>query len=316
MIPMTICFDVPESPFPTAVALGTFDGVHLGHQQVLKSMQQAAQAKGLQSWVFTFKNHPKAVVPPYQAPLLLSAWQEKITLLQRHSALDGIVLQSFDKDFSEQAPEDFVEHLLCQRLQAKHIAVGFNFRFGYKAKGTPQLLEAMGEQLGFSVSVVPAYTHQGASVSSSKIREYLLQGELQQALILLGGHYLVQGEVVHGQGIAGKFLGVPTANLHLADSPKALPPKGVYACEIHINGETKAYPGILNLGLRPTFSGEGLNLEAHLLDFEGDLYGKTLQVYFKHFLRAEKKFDGPDALKAQIQKDLSEARTYFGHPVP
>lgn len=308
MSPMTICFEVPQNPFPTAIALGTFDGVHLGHQQVLQSMHEAAQAQDLQAWVFTFKNHPKAIVPPYQAPLLLSAWQEKITLLQDQLHLDGIVLQSFDKSFSEQAPETFVEEILCKRLQVKHISVGYNFRFGYKARGNVELLKTMGQDMGFSVSVVPAFAYAGEPVSSTRIRDLILEGALAEALPLLGGSYLIQGEVVRGQGIAGKFLGVPTANLDFDQGPKALPPKGVYACEIRINGEVHRYQGVLNLGLRPTFSGEGLNLEAHLLDFDGDLYGKTLQVYFKDFIRPEQKFDGPEALKAQIHQDIAAVR--------
>ncbi len=308
MSAMTICFDVPHNPFPTAVALGTFDGVHLGHQEVLQRMQTAAKKEGLQGWVFTFKNHPKAVVPPFKAPPLLSTWQEKITLLNHRISPDGIVLQSFDQAFSKLSPETFVEDILCKRLQARHISVGYNFRFGYQAKGDVQLLKTMGESLGFSVSVVPAYAVQNETVSSSKIRAYLLNGELDKALPLLGDRYLIQGEVVHGQGLAAKFSGVPTANLDFDQEHKALPPKGVYACEIQINGSHKVYQGVLNLGLRPTFSGEGLNLEAHLLDFEGDLYGQTLQVYFKAFIRPEQKFDGPEALKAQIHKDIAHAR--------
>lgn len=308
MSAMTICFDVPHNSFPSAIALGTFDGVHLGHQEVLRSMHEAAIHEGLQSWVFTFKNHPKAVVSPFEAPLLLSTWQEKISLLNRQSQPDGIVLQSFDQRFSQLSPETFVKDILCQRLQAKHISVGYNFRFGHQAKGDTQLLKTMGESLGFSVSVVPAYAFQGETVSSSKIRRYLLAGDLAQALPLLGGHYLIQGEVVHGQGLAAKFLGVPTANLSFEQEHKVLPPKGVYACEVQINGSHTFYQGVLNLGLRPTFSGEGLNLEAHLLDFEGDLYGQTLQVYFKDFIRPEQKFDGPEALKAQIHKDIAQTR--------
>lgn len=308
MSAMTICFDVPRNPFPTAVALGTFDGVHLGHQEVLQSMRQSAIEEGLQGWVFTFKNHPKAVVPPFKAPLLLSTWQEKITLLNHYVAPDGIVLQSFDQAFSQQSPETFVKEILCDRLQVKHVSVGYNFRFGYQAQGDAKLLQAMGKSLGFSVSVVPAYALNGETISSSKIRAFLLAGELDKVLTLLGNRYLIQGEVVHGQGLAAKFLGVPTANLAFEQAPKALPPKGVYACEIQINGSHTVYQGVLNLGLRPTFSGEGLNLEAHILDFEGDLYGQTLQIYFKAFIRAEQKFDGPEALKAQIHKDIVQTR--------
>lgn len=308
MSAMTICFDVPHNPFPTAVALGTFDGVHLGHQEVLQSMKKSAIKKGLQGWVFTFKNHPKAVLPPFKAPLLLSTWPEKVTLLQRCISPDGIVLQSFDQTFSQQSPETFVKDILCDRLQAKHISVGYNFRFGYQAKGDAELLKSMGDALGFTVSVVPAYTWEDETVSSSKIRTLLLAGELEKAFALLGGPYLVQGEVVHGQGLAAKLLGVPTANLAFEQASKALPPKGVYACEVKINGSNTLYQGVLNLGMRPTFSGEGLNLETHILDFEGDLYGQTLQVYFKSFIRSEQKFDGLEALKTQISQDIAQTR--------
>ncbi len=313
MSPMNICFDVPQNPFPTAVALGTFDGVHLGHAQVLQSMDTAATQAGLQRWVYTFKNHPKEVVSPQKIPALLTSWQEKVTLLQDFMPLEGIVLQSFDTAFSQQSPEDFVRDVLCRQLHVKHVSVGYNFRFGHQARGNGELLKTMGKKEGFSVDIVPAYESHEQVVSSSRIRTLLQSGKLAEALPLLRGSYLVQGKVIHGQGIAAKFLGVPTANLELNQERKLLPPKGVYACQVRINGSDQRYPGILNLGLRPTFSGEGLSLEVYLLDFEGDLYGQTLQVYFQDFIRAEEKFDGPEALKTQIHKDIARARQLLQH---
>ena len=312
MTPMNICFDVPSCEASTAVALGTFDGVHLGHRQVLDQMRQAAVDAELQRWVYTFKNHPKTVVRPHAAPLLLSTWEEKVSLLRRSGELEGVVLQTFDEDFSQQSPEQFVKEVLCERMRVKHLAVGYNFRFGHQARGDGALLQRMGQELGFTVTVVPAYTQQDQEVSSSRIRGLLMDGELETALPLLGGTYLVAGTVIHGQGIAAKFLGVPTANLEIDPETKALPPRGVYACDVRIEGQSPTYHGVLNLGLRPTFSGEGLSLEVFLLDFEGDLYGKQLEVFFSSFVRPEQKFDGPEALKAQIHRDIAQVRKLLG----
>ncbi|MGV3522579.1 MAG: bifunctional riboflavin kinase/FAD synthetase [Candidatus Sericytochromatia bacterium] len=306
---MKVCFEIPVLTAPSAIALGTFDGLHLGHREVLATMMRAAREQGLAQWVFTFRNHPAEVLRPDQAPPLLTTWQEKLTLLQSFD-LDGVVMLPFDRTFSETSPENFVEQVLVGQMRAAHIAVGYNFRFGYQARGNGALLQKMGPLQGFGVSIVPPFDYQQEPVNSTRIRELLAAGELQHALTLLNGDFVLQGEVIQGQGIAAKVLDVPTANLKLPADPKLLPPKGVYACEVlRANGER--YQGVMNVGLRPTFDGSALSAETYLFDFSGNLYGETLTVFFKAFLRGEQRFDGPLALKAQIQDDIAHARRVF-----
>lgn len=305
---MNVCFEIPTLPQPISLALGTFDGLHRGHRQVIAEMKRQAQAHQLPQWVFTFQNHPAEVLRPDSAPPLLTTWPEKLTLLRQTAELDGVVLLPFDESFSHTAPEEFVREVLVKRLQVAQVAVGFNFHFGYQAKGSPALLQQMGAELGFGVEIVPACEAGGQPISSTRIRDLITQGELPAALELLGGRYLIQGEVIRGQGIAAKVLGVPTANIRLEHDRKVLPPKGVYACLVRLPGQEGLRPAVMNLGNRPTFEGLTLSLEVYLMDYSGDLYGQTLEVYLQTPLRPEQKFDGPEALKAQIQRDIAQAR--------
>lgn len=305
---MNICLEIPSLERPIALALGTFDGLHLGHRQVIEQMRSQARAKDLPQWVFSFQNHPAEVLRPELAPPLLTSWHEKLTLLQNQGPLDGVILQAFDQNFSQLSPEAFVREILVERLKVATIAVGFNFHFGYQARGNGELLQQMGRELGFDVAIVPACEAQGQVISSTRIRELLLAGQLSEALELLGGEFIIQGEVIRGQGIAAKVLGVPTANLKLEHPRKVLPPKGVYACYVRRHGHHTQHPAVMNIGNRPTFAGQNLSLEVFLMDFEGDLYGQTLEVYLKDFLRPEQRFEGPEALKAQIHQDIAAAR--------
>jgi riboflavin kinase/FMN adenylyltransferase len=305
---MNIAFEAPRLHTPSAVALGTFDGLHLGHRQVLAAMSAQAQARALQAWVLTFKNHPATVLRPDAVPDQLTTWSEKVTLLQDAVPLEGIALLHFDQALSEMPPEQFITEILVGQMQAAHVAVGYNFRFGHQARGDTALLQRMGQELGFDVTVVPACEAHGQVVSSTRIRGLLQQGALPEALELLADAYLIQGEVIRGQGIAAKVLEVPTANIQLVSDRKALPAYGVYACTVRLPGERVQRPGILNLGLRPTFAGKTLSLEVYLMDFSGDLYGQTLEVYPRQRIRPEQRFDGPEALKAQIHQDIARAR--------
>lgn len=305
---MNIAFEAPQLHSASAIALGTFDGLHLGHRQVLKAMSVQAQEQALQAWVLTFQNHPATVLRPESVPDQLTTWSEKVTLLQEAIPLEGIALLSFDEALSQMSPERFVEDILVGQMRAAHVAVGYNFRFGYQARGDTALLQSMGQTLGFGVTVVPACEARGQVVSSTRIRALLQSGDLPSALELLSEAYLIQGEVIHGQGIAAKVLEVPTANIQLDSPRKALPAYGVYACTVRLPGERRQRPGILNLGLRPTFDGSSLSLEVYLMDFFGDLYGQILEVYPKHRIRSEQRFNGPDALKKQIHQDIAQAR--------
>ncbi len=311
---MNVCFELPSLAQPVALALGTFDGVHLGHRQVLAAMHEDARNRQLPQWVFTFQNHPAEILRPEQAPPLLSTWPEKLTLLTQaglSQGLEGVMMLPFSKEFSQTQPEDFVQEVLVKRLRVAEVAVGFNFHFGYQARGNPELLRQMGQELGFGVKIVPAFESGGQPVSSTRIRSLITKGELPAANQLLGGPYLIQGEVVRGQGIASTVLGVPTANIRLEHERKVLPPKGVYACQVRLPGAEALRPAVLNLGNRPTFAGLTLSLEVYVMDYDGDLYGQSLEVYLQQFLRPEQRFDGPDALKTQIQQDILRARAYF-----
>lgn len=305
---MNVCFEIPTLPQPVSLALGTFDGLHRGHRQVISTMQRQAQKHHLPRWVFTFQNHPAEVLRPNQAPPLLTTWPEKLTLLRESAQLDGVILLPFDESFSHTPPEDFIREVLVRRLQVAEVAVGFNFHFGYQAKGNPALLQRMGAELGFGVEIVAACEAGDQPISSTRIRELITAGEMSDALALLGGSYLIQGEVVRGQGIAAKVLGVPTANIRLEHERKVLPPLGVYVCQVRLPGETQLRPGVMNLGKRPTFDGLSLSLEVYLLDYSGDLYGQTLEVYVQRFVRPERRFDGPEALKQQIHQDIEQTR--------
>lgn len=311
---MNVCFELPVLDQPIALALGTFDGLHLGHRQVLAAMQEDARSHQLPQWVFTFQNHPAEVLRPDQAPPLLTTWPEKLTLLQNAAGsqkLDGVIMLPFNEAFSHTQPEDFVRDVLVKRLRVAEVAVGFNFHFGYQARGNPELLQKMGRELGFGVDIVPACESGEQAVSSTRIRKLITAGDLAAANELLGGPFLIQGEVIRGQGIAAKVLGVPTANLRLEHERKVLPPKGVYACQVRLPGADSLRPGVMNLGNRPTFAGLTLSLEVFVMDYEGDLYGQSLEVYLHQFLRPEQRFDGPEALKAQIQQDIAQSRSYF-----
>ena len=311
---MNVCFDIPSLEQPVSLALGTFDGLHLGHRHVLDAMQRMARAHSLPEWVFTFQNHPAEILRPELAPPLLSSWPEKLTLLGRAAELDGIVMLPFDQAFSHIQPEDFVRDVLVERLKVAAVAVGFNFHFGYRARGTPELLQQLGREFGFEVEIVPACEAGGQPISSTRIRNLLTSGELAAALSLLDQQFLIQGEVIRGQGIAAGVLGVPTANLRLEHARKVLPPKGVYACRVRRQGEAQLEPAVMNLGLRPTFGGGSLSLEVYLMDFVGDLYGQTLEVYLSAFIRPEQRFDGPEALKTQIAQDIQQARRLLQSP--
>lgn len=308
---MNVSMDAPTLITPSAIAIGTFDGVHLGHCQVIDHMLQTAKSEALSPVVLSFKDHPLSVLSPAKAPRLLSAVEEKLQLLKAFP-LSHVVLLPFTPAFSQLLPIDFVTHILVDKLKANHLTVGYNFTFGYKAQGTPDTLRELGAKYGFTVTVIPPFTHSQTPVTSSRIRQLLSGEDFAQALTLLGGAYLVSGKVVRGQGIAGKMLGVPTANLQLLIENKQLPPLGVYACQVQQSGTTEQRPAVMNIGIRPTFEGQNLSFEVHLMNYQGELYEQILHVYLKAFLRPEMKFSGIEALKKQIHQDMALASQVLG----
>jgi len=269
------------------VAIGTFDGVHLGHREVIRDMDT----------VLTFDPHPLAVIAPHAQPKLLQTFPLKRDLIQG-LGIEDLVVIPFDRSFAQHTAEEFVEEVLIKRLDASHVSVGENFRFGKGAKGDPDFLRSRPE---FETRVVPLVEVAGETVSSSHIRGLVAAGDVKGASEFLGGPFLFEGEVVHGDK-RGRTLGMPTANL-VPDDRLQVPGHGVYA------GWAHGHPAAINVGIRPTFqTGRGLLIEAYLLDFDGDLYGQNLRIAFIERLRGEKRFESVDELVAQMRRDVDQAR--------
>ncbi len=290
------------------VTVGNFDGVHRGHQALVAAAVLGARSTGGVSVVLTFDPHPSRVLSPDRAPEALMTVDQKEELLSR-LGVDRLALLPFTTEISRLAPEEFARRVLQRALGARRVVVGSNFRFGRGRAGDIALLRRLGDELGFEAQAVEPVWHEGAPISSTRIREALARGAVGAARELLGRAFFVDGEVVLGDG-RGKLLGVPTANLALRN--ETLPRPGVYAatCRLLPAGGPRA--AVVNLGRRPTFGGGETTLEAHLLDFSGDLYGAILRVEFQERLRDERRFDGPEALVKQIRDDIEAARAVLG----
>jgi riboflavin kinase/FMN adenylyltransferase len=279
--------DVERGSGPRDVAIGTFDGVHLGHREVIRGADT----------VLTFDPHPLSVIHPEATPKLISPLPVKRDLIASLGVAEMVVIP-FDRGFSEQSSDEFVRDVLIERLGAARVSVGENFRFGKGAQGTAAFLRSHDE---FETRVVPLVEVAGETVSSSHIRGLIAAGDVAAAAEFLGEPFLFEGEVVSGDR-RGRELGVPTANL-VPDDAYVAPGHGVYAAA------ADGYPTAVNVGVRPTFdSGRGLLVEAHLIGFEGDLYGKQLRIAFLERMRGEKRFDSVEALVEQMQADLVEAQ--------
>lgn len=295
----------PSDSPPSVVALGVFDGVHLGHQRILATATERARVLGLRAIACTFDPHPLQVLQPERAPAPIMGIDDKLKILGRHG-LDAAMVISFTREFSRIEAERFAADVLAGALKAKEVVVGFNHTFGRGARGTPALLEELGARAGYAVHVIPPLSVNGIVVSSSVIREALRSGDVAKAWLLLGRPYVARGSVLHGSG-RGRELGFPTANLK-PDHELILAP-GVYAGRA--SWDEGSAGAVVNLGVRPTF-GEGEPwLEAHLLEFSGDLYGRTMTLAFLAHLRAERKFDSAEALRAQVARDIASARRFL-----
>ena len=303
--------DLPAAARGAVVVIGNFDGVHRGHQMLLADARRQADALGAPLAVLTFEPHPRSVFLPDQPPFRLTSLRAKAHALQE-AGVDDLFVLHFDRAFATKSAEVFVEEILVADLGARHVVVGWDFCFGNKRAGNAALLKSMGAQHGFGVTAVePVMTSEGEIYSSSIIREHLRAGRPAKAAQLLGRPWEAEGRVEHGDQ-RGRTIGFPTANLLLGDF--LCPALGVYAVlagrdpGVEHGGETQWLPAVANLGRRPTVDGEDVRLEVHFFDFDGDLYGETLRVRLIDFLRPEKKFDGLDALKAQIALDCGQAR--------
>jgi riboflavin kinase / FMN adenylyltransferase len=279
--------DVEPGSGRRRVAIGTFDGVHLGHREVIRGADT----------VLTFDPHPLSVIHPEATPRLISTFAVKRDLIAG-LGVDELVVIPFDRGFASQTAEEFVQDVLIERLGADQVSVGENFRFGRGAKGTPEFLR---DHEGFETRVVPLVEAAGETISSSHIRGLVAAGEVGPAAEFLGGPFLFESEVVTGDR-RGRELGMPTANL-VPDDRYVVPGHGVYAAWAH------GYPAAVNVGVRPTFeTGRGLLVEAHLIGFEGDIYGERLRIAFIERLRGERRFASVAELVAQMNRDVDEAR--------
>jgi riboflavin kinase / FMN adenylyltransferase len=282
-------------PRPRHVAVGEFDGVHLGHREVIAGADT----------VLTFEPHPRAVVAPDAAPKLLTSLAVKTDLIAGLGVRELVVIP-FDRSFAAQGPQEFVDTVLVERLGAQRVSVGENFRFGHKATGDADLLR---RQAAFEARVVPLVEVDGEIVSSTHIRGLVVAGELEKANRFLGSPFQLRGGVVHGDE-RGRELGYPTANL-VPDNALVYPGNGVYACRAAFehDGEWRWWPAATSIGVRPTFvTGRGVLVEAFLLDFEGDLYDHELRIAFLARLRGERRFDTVEGLVEQMHRDVESAR--------
>jgi riboflavin kinase/FMN adenylyltransferase len=297
------------SPSAKIVAIGNFDGVHRGHQAVLVDAARDAEARGLDAALLTFSPHP-AVALGRSAPPLLTTLPRKLELFARTAPTVTPIVERFDERFAAQSPEEFAREVLRERLGARVVVVGKNFRFGSDRAGDFETLTRLGEALGFSTRSHALLGDERGPWSSTRVREALRRGDVEEATRMLGRPHMLSGVVVRGDQ-RGRTIGVPTANVSMVD--EALPAHGVYAVlvdrEIEGKGEALA-AGVANIGVRPTVAeGEPRpNVEVFLFDFDGDLYGARLRVHLVARLRAEQKFSGLDALKAQIAVDVARAR--------
>lgn len=293
----------------TVLTLGVFDGLHLGHQEIMRTVVQRAKAVGAVPTAITFDPHPRSVLHPDLAPPLLQTLDQRLANFEFLGIEQAIVIR-FDKEFASQDAEIFLHEIVFERLQAKEVYLGKGFAFGSKRGGNIDLLRRMSSELGFVADEVNEITLRGQRVSSSLIRQLLADGRVNLARRMLGRPYGVEGQIVHGLQ-RGRTIGFPTANLKPQN--RVIPKYGVYATATLIDGKWRR--SITNVGVRPTFDEEKTpSIETFVFDFDGDLYGDVLRVRFLHRIRDEKKFGGIDELKTQIQADTMTARRYFGSP--
>jgi riboflavin kinase/FMN adenylyltransferase len=286
-----------------AITVGVFDSVHLGHQYLLKKLIESAQRRGLKSCVLSFYPHPSKILSPGQQPCELTDPLERAERILR-LGIDRVVFINFDREFSRIRAEDFLKHVLFERLRCRYLLVGYDWRFGYKREGEVELAKEMGQRLGFEVETAEPFYKNGHIISSTYIRRLLHSGRLEEASEYLGENYWVKRKVVRGSG-RGSSLGYPTANL--GPSENLCLKEGVYAVRVN-----EQFLGVANYGFRPTFDGKTKVLEVHILDFEGNLRGERLKMEFLSFLREEKKFSSKDELIKQIEIDIATVKEKFG----
>lgn len=289
-------------PAAASVTIGNFDGVHLGHQELLRRTVARAIAAGTPSVALTFSPHPIRFFSPHARFYEITPLEEKAELISKFG-IDTLVVESFTGEVGRMWPADFAREVLSRRLRARYVIAGYDFTFGRNRTGSPAMLCEIGRELGFEVEIVPPLVRGGAIVSSTRIRELLLAGRVREAEELLCRPYRVSGPVITGAG-RGRKLGYPTANIQYAQ--ELLPLPGVYVVDAEVGGVR--HRAVANVGFNPTFGENSLGVEVHLLDFQRDLYGEEISVYFRDRIRDERKFKSAEELVRQIENDVKYAR--------
>jgi len=289
----------------TAVTIGNFDGVHLGHQQILKKLHDRARRESLASAVLTFYPHPARLLRPQEAPALLGTLEQRLAAIAA-LGIDLVLVARFDAALASLDPQEFVRQYLADAMRAQAVLIGANFRFGHRQAGDARLLNELGRKCGFEVEIVPPMTSDGSVISSTAIRNALREGRVDQARSMLGRPFALTGEIKTGTGRGGKLV-VPTLNL--ATEQELLPKAGVYTTEAVVQG--KAYQAATNIGVRPTFDGAHTTIESHLFDFHETRTSGPLELRFWARLRDERKFSSPAELREQVLRDIQTAKQYF-----
>lgn len=290
------------------ITIGTFDGVHLGHKKILAQLVAEAKKVGGTTLLITFYPHPKAVVANSKNPVFyLTTQEEKYSLIEKEG-IEYIVEVPFDKSFSEQSAKDYIESFLVKKFNPKTIIIGYDHRFGKNREGDYELLETSGKKWGFNVIEIPEELVQNIIISSTKIRDALLDGDPETAKLYLGYDYFFSGIVVEGNRL-GRTIGYPTANIYVEKTEKLIPGNGVYAVDVRIENDETLYKGMMNIGVRPTINGTKRVTEVNIFDFDKEIYGHKLTITIKQKLRAEIKFNGLEELKLQLAADERNART-------
>lgn len=326
---MQVHRDIGQLPvFNNAViTIGTFDGVHTGHQTIIQQLKKEAAAVNGETVIITFHPHPRMVVREGQSPVhILTTLDEKINLLAQQG-INHLVVVPFNESFASQTAEEYIKDFLVARFNPHTITIGYDHRFGKNRAGDYRLLEEYGARLGFVVKEIPAQVLNDITISSTRIREALLKGDINTANTCLGYDYHFEGLVVDGNKL-GRTLGYPTANLHIHDADKLVPGNGVYvvetelvkSVELKVKSETenvtpftsRLMPAMMSIGVRPTIGVSERTIEVNIFDFNEDIYGQTLRVYVKKYLRPELKFNGLDELITALDKDKQDSLAYFG----
>ena len=288
------------------VTIGAFDGVHLGHQQIIAQLRKEATLINGETVIITFHPHPRKIVTSVPGDIrLLNTLQEKIDLLDK-AGIDHLVVVPFDHRFSNQPAEAYIHDFLYHYFRPHTIIIGYDHRFGKGREGDYQLLEAYVKKLGFEVKEIPEQLQNEIVISSTRIRNAIAENDIETANALLGYPYFFEGLIVEGNQL-GRTIGYPTANLHITSEEKLVPGDGVYAVSVNIKNQTGSFNGMMNIGIRPTIGGKKRVIEVNIFDFDATVYGDILQVQVHRFLRGEIKFNGLEELKTQLQKDKEMA---------